>query len=133
MRGVLKNFVAMDELRKTIALDKDMVIHEQDSILARYDKFTNKFSTFSWGHLYVSAFLFCWCYFGFMYWILPLVSTGTFLLQNWYARDLATLERIKKRIESRKKGKQQDLSKKIEEVKEIEKACDFLNEYIDQM
>ena len=44
MRGLLKNFVAIDELRKDIKKSTDGVIHEQMNIMVRMETQNKKFN-----------------------------------------------------------------------------------------
>ena len=134
MRGLLKNFVAIDELRKDIKKSTDGVIHEQMNIMVRMETQNKKFNNISWYYSIVTCTLFALCLFGVSpVYILPLVSASDYIIQTWRVNSLDNLTKVMERINTRKSAKMNEIKAKKDELESIIKGCDFLNEYIDSI
>ena len=134
MRGLLKNFVGIDELRKDIKKSTDGVIHEQMNIMVRMETQNKKFNNISWYYSVVTCTLFALCLFGVSpLYILPLVSASDYILQTWRVNSLDNLTKVMERINTRKSAKMNEIKVKKDELESIIKGCDFLNEYIDSI
>ena len=134
MRGLLKNFVAIDDLRKDIKKNTDGVIREQMNIMLRMETQNKKYNNISWYYSMVTFTLFALCLFGVSpLYILPLVSASDYILQTWRVNSLDNLTKVMERINTRKSAKMNEIKVKKDELESIIKGCDFLNEYIDSI
>ena len=134
MRGLLKNFVAIDDLRKDIKKNTDGVIREQMNIMIRMETQNKKYNNISWYYSMVTFTLFALCLFGVSpLYILPLVSASDYILQTWRVNSLDNLTKVMERINTRKSAKMNEIKVKKDELESIIKGCDFLNEYIDSI
>ena len=133
MRGLLKNFVEIDNLRKDINKKSNNLSIDQLSILTRIYNYNKSYNYYDYIKCIISIFLFCSSLLvdGLARYILPLIWTIDFSLKKWRSTSLESLERIKIRAENIKNENKREIKIKKDEVNAIIKGCDFLNEYID--
>ena len=135
MRGLLKNFVEIDNLRKDINKKSNNLSIDQLSILTRIYNYNKSYNYYDYIKCIISIFLFCSSLLvdGLARYILPLIWTIDFSLKKWRSTSLESLERIKIRAENIKNENKREIKIKKDEVNVIIKGCDFLNEYIDNI
>jgi len=133
MRGLLKNFVAIDEIRQELKSGTAIILSEQLTLASRVETQCLRHSRISNYYLLVSMCLYLVCLCGLSTWVLTLLFAIDYSLYMWRKRSFNDLLKYKDRIENRKETRVNKNATKALELKEILKGCDFLNEYIDQI
>jgi hypothetical protein len=135
MRGLLKNFVEIDNLRKDINKKSNNLSIDQVTILTRIYKYNKSYNYYDYINCIITLFLICSSLIvdGVTCYILPLIWTIDYSLKKWRSISLESLEQIKIRTENIKNENKREIKSKKDEVNAIIKGCDFLNEYIDNI
>ena len=118
MRGLLKNFIAMNEEYKSMERTYNKVFKNKDIRLKRYNK-EIKYLKVGMGVqliLMLTLFFVTWWFF------ISLILLGNIIMYSIYIQRVPPVEKVILDIKNNKT-----------EIKKIEEACDFLNNYIDNL
>jgi len=133
MRGLLKNFVEMNDLRKDLNRETALILTDQMTLATRVKIQCKKHASYDSYFLFTTMLLYILCLGGLSLYVLPLLFVGNYGLLTWRTNTISTLNEYMEKLSTRKKTIEASQKKKSEDLKQIVKGCDFLNEYIDQI
>lgn len=133
MRGLLKNFVEMNEIRRDLNRETSLILADQLTLAARVETQCKKHASYDSYFLLTTMLLYILCLGGLSLYILPLLFTIDYALRTWRTNAFSILNEYREKMDTRKKTREVSQKKKAEDLKKIVKGCDFLNEYIDQI
>ena len=133
MRGLLKNFVEMNEIRRDLNRETSLILADQLTLAARVETQCKKHASYDSYFLFTTMLLYILCLGGLSLYVLPLLFTIDYALSTWRINAFSILNEYMGKIDIRKKTREGTKKKKSEDLKKIVKGCDFLNEYIDQI
>jgi hypothetical protein len=133
MRGLLKNFVEMNDLRKDLNRETALLLSDQLTMGVRVETQCKKHALYEDYLLLTNMLLYVLCLCGLSLYILPLLFIIHYALRTWRRNAFSLLNKYMEKIDTRKKTREAIQKKKAAELKNIVKGCDFLNEYIDQI
>jgi len=133
MRGLLKNFVEMNEIRRDLNQETSLLLADQLTLASRVETQCKKHASYDSYFLFMTMLLYILCLGGLSIYILPFLFMVDYGLSTWRINAFSILNEYKGKIYTRKKNREAVQKKKSEDLKKIVKGCDFLNEYIDQI
>jgi hypothetical protein len=133
MRGLLKNFVEMNEIRRDLNRETSLILAEQLTLASRVSTQCKTHAAYDSYFLYTTMLLYILCLGGLSIYILPFLFMVDYGLCTWRTNAFSILNEYKEKMDTRKKTREATQKKKSEDLKKIVKGCDFLNEYIDQI
>jgi hypothetical protein len=133
MRGLLKNFVEMNDLRRDLNRETALTLADQLTLASRVETQCKKHAGYDSYFLFTTMILYLMCLGGLSLYILPFLFMVDYALSTWRINAFSILNEYKEKIDTRKKTREGTQKKKAEDLKKIVKGCDFLNEYIDQI
>jgi len=133
MRGLLKNFVEMNEIRRDLNRETSLLLADQLTLASRVETQCKKHASYDSYFLLTTMLLYIMCMGGLSLYVLPLLFTIDYALRTWRINAFSILNEYKEKIDTRKKTREGTQKKKSEDLEKIVKGCDFLNEYIDQI
>ena len=133
MRGLLKNFVAINESRTKISRFRGEILRDQENLLNRYESLIRNQNRLLDVYSYTTYAFLAIVYMEWSSYFIPLLCLCTFGFQMWSGTGFKNTNKIFTRIKTRKLEKEVKITEETKEVDKIERACDFLNEYIDQI
>tara|TARA_B110000037_G_scaffold162330_1_gene183407 strand:- start:533 stop:1159 length:627 start_codon:yes stop_codon:yes gene_type:complete len=133
MRGLLKNFVEMNDLRKDLNRETILMLTDQLTLAARVETQCKKHSFYDSYFLLTTMLFYILCLGGLSLYVLPLLFICNYGLLTWRTNAFSILNEYTEKMRARKKTREASQKKKSEDLKHIVKGCDFLNEYIDQI
>ena len=133
MRGLLKNFVEMNEIRRDLNRETALTLADQLTLATRVETQCKKHASYDSYFLLTTMLLYILCLCGLSLYVLPLLFTIDYALSTWRINAFSILNKYRGKIDIRKKTRDAVHKKKSEDLKKIVKGCDFLNEYIDQI
>jgi hypothetical protein len=133
MRGLLKNFVEMNEIRRDLNRETSLILADQLTLAARVETQCKKHASYDSYFLLATMLLYILCLGGLSLYVLPLLFTIDYALRTWRTNAFSILNEYREKMDTRKKTREVSQKKKSADLEKIVKGCDFLNEYIDQI